>query len=491
MGRATRFHLPRPDAQQMALVLEDAPELASHRAIVAPVAEASPYATATPLRFERPEVFSADEPAVIQQRQQDQQVGGQVRQFAVSPLVGLPALVDACLVLLDVSLPARKMRGQRDPMLLLGGLGLLDELPVVIAAGLEPIDLPAQARLPAIDAPRLQEDRTAHLPGPLLALLRSLQDRDRDQRAHPPVPAQHARLLLERRDVPGRYLQSEIEHGHAAAIVALDLSQRRRLGESPLREGRTDGRGQRDGLAPGSPAPCPLVIGGAQSQRERCEVSLLPAFKIAAWGQLDTCPIGLTGLHTVVSGEGQVTDGEDGHGLKGFIGAGERSGLQVPVAGLLHEVGHGHKRLGILPGILQLRAQGADLLVDLPVIFSGGPFALGGDDQALGEQGHDRLEDALAAGLGAQDAARLLHLAALLAAAVTRAGEQVALDLLPGRTGPLACKHIKLRPQRGDDLVDGGAAGIKEAQGLSLHAIGQADGERERLRFDHLRPPGF
>ncbi|WP_236600331.1 hypothetical protein [Ktedonobacter sp. SOSP1-85] len=415
-----------------------------------------------------------------------------MRQFAVSPLVALPALADARIVLPDALLPARKMRGERGSMLLLGGLGLLDELPVAIAAGLEPINLPSQARLPAIDAARIQEQWTAHLPVPLLvALLRRLQDRDRDQRAHPPVPAQHARLLLERRDVPGRYLQGEIEHGHTAAIVAPDLSQGRRLGESPLREERADGRGQRDGLAPGTPAPFPLVIGGAQSQRERCELSLLPALEIAARGQLDACPIGLTGLHAVVSGKGQVTNRQDGHGLKGFIGARERSGVQVPVAGLCHEIGHGHKRLSILPGILQLCAQGADLLGDLPVIFSGGPLALGGDDQALGEQGYDRLEDALAAGLRAQDAARLLHLAALLPAAVTRAGEQVALDLLPGRTSPLASKGIELGPERGDDLVDGEAAGIEEPQGLSLHAIGHADGERERVRFDHLRPPGF
>src|SRR5258708_35882397 len=51
MAGATRVHLARPDAQHMAFVLEDAPQLAPHRVIVPPVPKAPPRASAPPNGF--------------------------------------------------------------------------------------------------------------------------------------------------------------------------------------------------------------------------------------------------------------------------------------------------------------------------------------------------------------------------------------------------------------------------------------------------------
>ena len=63
---------------------------------------------------------------------------------------------------------------------------------------------------------------------------------------------------------------------------------------------------------------------------------------------------------------------------------------------------------------------------------------------------------------------RLLHLAALLPTAVAAAPRRVLLHLLPGRTRALGGKAIQLWPQLDQELVDGGAAGIQQAQGLGL-----------------------
>ena len=74
MCRPARLDLTRSHAEEMAFILEHAPELASHRRIVAPVPKAPPHATAPPFGFERGQIFSTDEPAVIHEREQDQQV---------------------------------------------------------------------------------------------------------------------------------------------------------------------------------------------------------------------------------------------------------------------------------------------------------------------------------------------------------------------------------------------------------------------------------
>ena len=118
VGGAARLDLARPDPQQMTLVLEHAPELASHRGSVAPVAEASAHASPTSFGLERRQIFATDEPTVRQQGQQDEQVGGQVGQFAVAPFILLPALLDACVIGTHPFLPASEMSRQRVCLLL-------------------------------------------------------------------------------------------------------------------------------------------------------------------------------------------------------------------------------------------------------------------------------------------------------------------------------------------------------------------------------------
>jgi hypothetical protein len=71
---AARLDLTRTDAKEMTLVLQDTPELTSYGGIVAPIPPPPAHATAWPFRFEGGEVFSTDEPTVVEQRQQDQKI---------------------------------------------------------------------------------------------------------------------------------------------------------------------------------------------------------------------------------------------------------------------------------------------------------------------------------------------------------------------------------------------------------------------------------
>ncbi len=68
---ATRLDLAGSDAKQMALVLEHAPQLAAHRRVVPPIAPAPANAPTPALAFERGQVFATNQPAVVQQGQQD------------------------------------------------------------------------------------------------------------------------------------------------------------------------------------------------------------------------------------------------------------------------------------------------------------------------------------------------------------------------------------------------------------------------------------
>jgi hypothetical protein len=97
MSRATGFDLTRADAEQMALVLEHTPQLPSHGRVVAPVAKAPPHTTASPFGSERGQVFPTDQSAIIQERQQNQQIRGQMGELTVAPFIRSPAGLDARL----------------------------------------------------------------------------------------------------------------------------------------------------------------------------------------------------------------------------------------------------------------------------------------------------------------------------------------------------------------------------------------------------------
>ena len=237
----------------MTLVLEHAPQFPSHCRIVPPVAQASPKPSTAPFGFEGGEVFSTDEPTIMEQRQQDQQIGGQVRQFAVAPLILLPTGLDAGVVVgAHALLPAGEMGRQGVFCSLLGDC-LLDQLHIAIPAGFEAVNLAAQARLPAINAPGIQKNRTAHLAvGPSPSVFPA---RDGDERPDAPIQSQDAGLLFKGRDVPGFRTEHEIEDGHAAPIIAPDFSQSGSLRTGSLPQIRAHRGGQGNFFAPCSPGP--------------------------------------------------------------------------------------------------------------------------------------------------------------------------------------------------------------------------------------------
>ena len=115
MGTGVRgssgLHLTRSDAQQVALVLEHTPQLAPDSRVVAPVAEAPAHPPTASNRFEGGQVLPTNQPTIVEQHKQDQQVGSQMRQFAIASLIFFPTEFDPCFIRIDAFLPLLKMRG--------------------------------------------------------------------------------------------------------------------------------------------------------------------------------------------------------------------------------------------------------------------------------------------------------------------------------------------------------------------------------------------
>ena len=177
----------------------------------------------------------------------------------------------------------------------------------------------------------------------------------------------------------------------------------------PLPQIREDRLWQGDRFTPSSPGPFPLVVRGAQLQRERRPILFGVGSQVTALRHLDACPVGLADFHPVVSSKGELADGEHRNGLEVFIGGWEAIRLQIPITRLLDEVRHGHKAIGIF----QIGSQSADPLLDGSIIFSSRTFFLGWSDQAFREQRQNALENLFATRLGPQDSFGLLHFAAL------------------------------------------------------------------------------
>lgn len=156
----------------MTLVREHAPHLPPHCRVIPPVAEAAAHSSPTPGGFQGAQVFPTDQLAAREQGQQNEQVRGERGEFPITPLILFPALFDACVVLFDMVVPSCKM-GRRWGLLLLTCLDCLgDELLIALLTGFEAIDLPAQTRLAAIDASRIQKQWAAHLSVCFLAIVR-------------------------------------------------------------------------------------------------------------------------------------------------------------------------------------------------------------------------------------------------------------------------------------------------------------------------------
>src|SRR5260370_29642548 len=116
-----RLDLAGSDPKQMAFVLEYAPQLTAHGGVVPPIAPPPTNPPAPALGFERGQVFATNQPAVVQQGQQDQQVGSQMGEFSIASFILLPAGLDAPFIGAHLLLPARKMHRQWSVLLTLSG----------------------------------------------------------------------------------------------------------------------------------------------------------------------------------------------------------------------------------------------------------------------------------------------------------------------------------------------------------------------------------
>src|SRR5258708_1048090 len=255
--RPAWFDLTRSDSQEMTFVVQDASELSWDGRVIAPVPKASPNATAWSLGFERGEVFSTDQSAVIEQREQDQQIRRQVGKLTIAPFIFLPASLDLFFVEANLFLPARKMSGQGNVLLVVNLPGCLHQLHIALPTGFEAVNLPAQAGLSAIQASRVGKNRAAH-PGIRFVAFRFFENGNGNQRSYSPVKAEHAGVLFEGRDILRRDFQDQIEDGEAAPIVPSDFAQGWRHGDSPLVKIPEHCLRPRDLFTPLSPDPFPL-----------------------------------------------------------------------------------------------------------------------------------------------------------------------------------------------------------------------------------------
>src|SRR5260370_42607585 len=101
------------------------------------------------------------------------------------------------------------MGGQGSPLLVSRSPRVLDQQGIPLPAGFQAVNLTAQACLSPINATSVQKDWAAHLAVRLVAF-RFFQDRDRDERADSPGPAEHTGFLVEGGDRGGWDLQHEI-----------------------------------------------------------------------------------------------------------------------------------------------------------------------------------------------------------------------------------------------------------------------------------------
>src|SRR5260370_18621907 len=123
MGGPTRLFRAEAHAEEMAFVSQNVQDVSTYSCVVAPVAPLAAHPFAPPGGFERLKRFATDERALPDGSEEQEQVGGQVREFAIARLIEAPTLVD----LLRIR----------------GSFGIvLGQLP---AGGLECIALPAPA----------------------------------------------------------------------------------------------------------------------------------------------------------------------------------------------------------------------------------------------------------------------------------------------------------------------------------------------------------
>src|SRR6266849_11044461 len=94
----------------MAFVSQNVPDVCSDRRVVAPVAPLAANAFAPPGGFERVERFATDEGTAPDRGKQQQDIGGQMRQFLVAGLIQSPTARDFLLVASPVGITLGQLR---------------------------------------------------------------------------------------------------------------------------------------------------------------------------------------------------------------------------------------------------------------------------------------------------------------------------------------------------------------------------------------------
>ncbi len=360
MGGATRALGAKTEANEVTLVAEDAPDLPSDRRIVPVIAPAASHSSPSPGRFERLERFHAQQGATVQRTQQEQHIGGQMRQAAVARLVFAPTAVDfppQDAELLAIPGALRVIRRQ--------GIALVFRASDL---RLQFVNLPSRARLLAIKAAGLQKEG----PADLLAL--AIDGDGCEQRVHTPIYSEHPLHLSPRRHSRFGQLHTEVEHGNPASIRTAMFAQGRRQPLAFLEVAPHDLR-QADHHRSHTPLPRPVLIGVAEAQCDR------PGFRI--YGQA----IGLSFGASIVAGIGQHADCEQGDGLHGFVGGGKVVMLNVIVARLLDHILQCDKAAFV---VVQALLQRRNSLFDTPAVLACWALITLGADEAFGENGQDR-----------------------------------------------------------------------------------------------------
>ncbi len=113
MGGASWALRTEADAQQMAFVAQNVPDVRADRGVIAPVAPLATHSFASSSRFECFEGFTTDEGASPDGSQEQEQVCSQVSEFAISGLIQPPASADLLLVGASFGIILRERRAFR------------------------------------------------------------------------------------------------------------------------------------------------------------------------------------------------------------------------------------------------------------------------------------------------------------------------------------------------------------------------------------------
>src|SRR5258708_279247 len=432
MRGAGRGFRTKADAQQVAFVAQDVPDLRAQRRIVPPVAPLAADASATPSRFERGEALPTDERAAPHAGEQQQQIGGQVCQFAVACFIEPPTPSDLFLV---------------EGTLWVVGSHL-------VTYGFELVNLTTGAGLVSIQSTRVHKQRARDLDGMLRLCWVVLVDGCRDQRVPPQSKPSTRSTWVQSATVD--FLTCTITSSTATRLPS-GLMSSRKVGAigSPSLSRSTTGRKQEEERIL-LPLPPPCIVRKTEAQRGRLGL------------QIEGEAIALAFVSPIVSSVGEHAHVEQRNGLHLLIACGEGAMDEEVVAGLLDHVLQGDEsRLIVRKPLLQ----GFDGLFDLLPVFACGPLALCGPNEAFGEDGLDQRKHLLALSLCPHDPPGRFTFTAELTVTVRVRGTRHGNHLFPGGSTPLPHELVKPRPQAGEQCIDHGTAGVQQPQGIGLRLV--------------------